>query len=132
MKRYEIWENLIDWIGAVVASKKVIIVEGPKDKKALENIGINNKIIMINGPDRGLYKIVEKATEFKQTILLTDMDKKGKELYGKLRKDLCKNGVEVDNKFREWLQKNTRLSHIEGIDSYILNDEKLEKIRFDE
>ncbi|MFH1440244.1 MAG: toprim domain-containing protein [Candidatus Woesearchaeota archaeon] len=122
--------NLIDWISAVVASEKVIIVEGSKDRKALINIGIGNKIIMINGSDRGLFNVVEKAAKNKKIILLTDMDKKGKELYGKLRKDLCRLGVEVDNKFREWLQRNTKLSHIEGIDNYMMNDENLKKNLF--
>lgn len=115
--------NMIDWISAVVESEKAIIVEGIKDKKALENIGITNHIILINGPKPGLYNVVENAAQFKQVIILTDFDKKGRELYGKLKKDLCKYGVEIDNVFREWLHRNTKISHIEGLDSYLKNSE---------
>ena len=128
-------ESFIDWIGAIVESEKAIIVEGPKDKKALENVGVNNKIIVIN-IGKGLFEIVEKTAEIvekttgeseknkdkKEIIILTDFDKKGKELYGKLKKDLIKHGVKIDNKFREWLRRRTKISHIEGLDSYVDND----------
>ena len=112
-------ETLNDWIGCIVESGKAIIVEGMKDRRALTEVGITNPIIMINGPKPGLYNVVESAAQHKQIIILTDFDKKGKELYGKLKKDLCKNGVEIDNFFREWLRRNTKLSHIEGLDSYL-------------
>ncbi len=116
-------ETLIDWISCIVESNKAIIVEGMKDKKALIEVGITNPIIMINGPKPGLYNVVENGAQFKHVIILTDFDKKGKELYGKLKRELCKNGVEVDNVFREWLRRNTRLSHIEGLDTYLEHSE---------
>ena len=116
-------------------SEKAIIVEGPYDKKALENIGITNRIIVIN-VGKGLFERVEKAVEIveksteelekrkdkKEIIILTDFDKKGKELYGKLKKDLVKHGIKIDNEFREWLRRRTKISHIEGLDSYVEND----------
>ena len=128
-------ETLIEWISAVIESEKAIIVEGPYDKKALENIGITNRIIVIN-VGKGLFERVEKAVEIveksteelekrkdkKEIIILTDFDKKGKELYGKLKKDLTKHGVKIDNEFREWLRRRTKISHIEGLDSYVEND----------
>ena len=50
---------------------------------------------------------------------ITDFDKKGKQLYGKLNHDLCRFGVKVDNKFRHFLFRKTKLRQIEGLDSYI-------------
>ncbi|MBT4540366.1 toprim domain-containing protein [Candidatus Woesearchaeota archaeon] len=128
-------ESMIDWISAVVESENIIIVEGPYDKKALENVGISNEIVVIND-GKGLFETVEQVVEIvekskekseidkdkKEVILLTDFDKKGKELYGKLKKDIVKHGVKIDNKFREWLRRRTKISHIEGIDSYVDND----------
>ena len=128
-------ESMIDWISAVVESEKNIIVEGPYDKKALENIGITNNIVIINN-GAGLFETVEKvvkdlekslneeeqANEKNEVIILTDFDKKGKELYGRLKKDLTKNGVKIDTYFREWLRRRTKISHIEGIDSYVEHD----------
>ena len=127
--------SLIDWISAIVESGKIIIVEGPYDKKALENIGVSNEIILIND-GKGLFQTVEKIVgiiektaeeegkdqDKKEVILLTDFDKKGKEFYGRLKKDLVKHGVKIDNQFREWLRRRTKISHIEGLDSYIEHD----------
>ena len=90
----------------------LFIVEGKKDKAALEEKGIM-RIKTLNGP---LYKIVEEvAAEEKEVVLLTDLDKKGKELYGRLCKDLTRRGVKVLNELREALLR-AKISHIEGLD----------------
>ncbi len=109
-------QDIKDWIIKLKQSKKFILVEGKKDKLALNSLGINN-IITINKP---LYKLTEEISEkTKECIILTDLDKEGKKLYHKLKHNLQKQGVIVDNKFREFLFKNTKLSNIEGINSYI-------------
>ncbi len=97
-------------------SKKLIIVEGPKDKKALEQLGIKN-IITLKKP---LFSVVEEvALKTKECIILTDLDPTGKRLYSTLSRDLKKHGVKVDKSFREYLFKETKLRQIEGITSYL-------------
>jgi len=109
-------ENIEDWIEALKNSEKVIIVEGPNDQKALEHFGIKKIVTLSRKP---LFHIIEDvaATE-KDVIILTDFDKKGKELYGKLYSGLSRLGVRIDNKFREFLFLQ-KLSHIEGLKRYI-------------
>ena len=110
-------KEILNFISKLKASNKLIIVEGPKDKKALNSIGVNNYIVVLS--KKAIFEVIEdvaKITDF--VIILTDFDKKGKELYGKLNSGLQKLGVKVDHYFREWLQKNTKLSHIEGLTSY--------------
>ena len=105
-------ENLID-------SGNIIIVEGIKDKRALERLGLKNIITLSKKP---LFSIIEDLAEKNRTItILTDFDKKGKELFGKLNSGLQRHGVKIDNAFREFLQKKTKLSHIEGLVSYLNN-----------
>ncbi len=107
------------WLSRIKASGKLVIVEGKKDRKALSDLGVEN-IMTISKP---LYKVAEDAAESsRDVIILTDFDRKGKELYGKLKKDIIKQGARVDSFFREYLMKNTRLSHIEGIFRYIHNN----------
>lgn len=93
---------------------KLAIVEGRKDKRALESLGFR-KIITLNKP---LYKIVEniKANE---VMILTDLDREGKKLYKQLLQELNRNGIKVDNKLRNWLFKNTKLRQIEGLPKYL-------------
>ena len=114
-------ETLEEWIIELKKADKLIIVEGLKDKKALESFEIKN-IIHLNKP---IFEIAEEISEkYEEVIILTDFDKEGKDLYGKLSKNLVRNGVKIDKKFREWLQKNTKLSHIEGFASYFEKDLK--------
>lgn len=113
--------NLDEWVDELNSSAKSIIVEGPNDKKALEQLGIRNSIFILS--KKPVFFIAEKVAEkSSQAVLLTDFDKKGKELYKKLKTELQNHGVEIDNKARHWLLKNTRISHIEGILSYAKNN----------
>lgn len=95
---------------------KLIIVEGKKDKAALEKFGIKN-IFVLNGP---LYKNIEEISKkYKQVVILTDLDKEGRKLFSRLNSRLQERGIKVENNFREFLFKETKLRQIEGIDSYI-------------
>lgn len=113
-KRREEFNNLID---KIKNSNILVIVEGKKDRAALQKLGINN-IIELN--KKSLFQIVEDITNSNdECIILTDLDKKGKELYGKLNSDLQRRGLKVNNKFREFLFKHTKLRQIEGINTYL-------------
>ncbi|HLC96514.1 MAG TPA: toprim domain-containing protein [Candidatus Nanoarchaeia archaeon] len=99
-------------------SGKLIIVEGLKDKHSLRESGIQNQVMTLS--KKPIFQVVEDIAKVaNEVVILTDFDKKGKELYGKLNSGLQKFGVKVDHYFREWLRKNTKLSHVEGLHSYI-------------
>ena len=102
-------ETLEDWISELRNCNKLIIVEGKKDKEALERLGIKNIITFSNSPFFHIEKINEK-----EVIILTDLDNSGKKLYSVLRNELQKRGVKIDRKFREFLF-NTQISYIESI-----------------
>lgn len=91
----------------------LVIVEGKNDEKALRKLGFK-RIIILNKP---LFEVVEEVNE-KTVIILTDLDKKGKQLYGRLKKDLNKRGISVDDKLRNLLFK-TDLRQIEGLTHYL-------------
>jgi len=106
------------WIEDINRLKHLIVVEGKKDKAALENIGIKNTIITLNKP---LFQIVEEvAKDNTDVIILTDLDKEGKKIFEALSQGFHKFGVRMHNKPRDQLFK-TSLRQIEGIDTYIKN-----------
>jgi len=108
-------------ISELKSSNKLIIVEGIKDKRALNKLGVNNYIVVLN--KKPIFAVIEDIAKItKDVVILTDFDKKGKELYGKLNSGLQRLGVKVDHYFREWLQRNTKISHIEGLVVYIRNN----------
>ena len=67
---------------------KTLIVEGKRDKKALKSLGLKN-IITIEG--KPLYKVVEIVSARKEVVILTDFDKKGREIGKRLRHLLQKH-----------------------------------------
>ena len=106
-------------INKIKKSKILVIVEGKKDKIALEKFGIKNIVTLNKKP---LFEIIENiSSKNKDCIILTDLDKTGKKLYGKLNHGLQQFGVKVDNNFRNLLYK-TKLRQIEGLVSYIDNN----------
>ena len=110
-------EELNNFIEYIKNSNLLVIVEGKKDKIALQKLEINNVMELNKKP---LFQIVEEiADSNEECIILTDLDREGKLLYSKLNSNLQKHGVKVDNKFREFLFKHTKLRQIEGIVTYL-------------
>jgi 5S rRNA maturation endonuclease (ribonuclease M5) len=110
-------KDLQDWLESLKASEKYIVVEGSKDKSALIKLGIQKeRIFTLRKPAYAIAEILETKT--KDVIILTDLDSEGKKLYRSLKTNLTRVGIRVDNKFREFLFKNSDLSHIEGIDTH--------------
>lgn len=103
------------WLESLKNSNKLIIVEGLKDLSTLKKLGIKNIKAISKKP---LYKFIEEINN-KEVIILTDLDKEGKKLYSILKHNLQRNGIKIDNNFREYLFKNSKLTQIEGLISYI-------------
>ena len=105
----------------------IIIVEGKKDVNALKSLDFQQVYaIHITG-----ITLRERAEQIMQLInkkdrvcILTDLDRKGKQLYEKLKPIFQELGAHLDSSLRGLLIKS-KLSHIEGIDKFM---EKLERI----
>ncbi len=108
-------ESIQDWVYSLKNTNNLILVEGEKDKSALNKLGITNILAVSKTPT---YKIIESIQQ-KEVIILTDLDKEGKKLYSILRHQLQKHGVKIDSAFREFLFKETNLTQIEGLTHYL-------------
>lgn len=98
-------------------SNTLIIVEGKRDKAALQKLGFANIRILSKKP---LYKIAEECAECSdKAAILTDLDPEGKRLYSKLNYYFSRMGVKVDNRFRNFLFRYTKLRQIEGLANYL-------------
>lgn len=111
------YEELIEQLNKLKQENLLIIVEGYKDKKTLESLGFQRIIPLAR---RALFKVVEQIIEKeKSVVILTDLDKTGKKLYSKLKRDLGERGVQINDRFRNFLFKKTKLRQIEGLKNYI-------------
>lgn len=65
-----------------------IVVEGKRDKKALQEIGFDGDIITLHS-GKSIYEFSESiANRFEKVVLLIDWDEKGEELYTKIGEHL--------------------------------------------
>ncbi len=90
------------------------IVEGKKDRLALEKLGFK-QVFELN---KALFMVAEEFDKKDTVQILTDFDKEGKKLYGRLVKELSRRGVRISNRLRNLILK-TKISHIEGLYSYL-------------
>lgn len=99
----------------------VIIVEGKKDKLALEQLGFKN-IVVLHHDGISLYSVLDKiqGREYKECAILTDFDRKGRQYYSILKKELVKRGIKVNDRFRNALLRE-KISHIEGLATFLRN-----------
>jgi 5S rRNA maturation endonuclease (ribonuclease M5) len=96
MKREMIEEKL----KAIVSElgEAVILVEGKRDEKALKSLGLKD-IIALKG--RPPYEIAEILSDRNQEIvILTDFDKKGRQMEKRLRCLLQKRGKQPNTRLR--------------------------------
>ena len=94
-----------------------ILIEGKKDEEALNKLGINGNFIKVSGSPFKLYEIAEIATEnSSRVIILTDFDKKGKELAKKLSEDIQGLGYHPDLEIRRKIMGMTH-KYIKDIES---------------
>ena len=110
-------DQILEHLEKIKKNKILVIVEGKNDKKALAHFGITNVMVLYG---KALYQVIEEVVaRTKECIILTDLDKKGKQLYGMLNSKLSQMGVKVDNRFRHFLFKETKLRQIEGLVTYV-------------
>jgi 5S rRNA maturation endonuclease (ribonuclease M5) len=95
-----------------------IIVEGEKDKRALKSLGITGVIITIN-KGKTLTDFCDfLSSKYREIIILTDWDKRGKKICAVLIKNLS-GRVKCDIEPRKLLAKHAHIRKVEGLPSWI-------------
>ncbi len=113
-------EEIIDEIRRARENGFLVIVEGKKDRIALEQLGLS-RIFVLNEGGMGLYERIEEISPDKKTIvILTDLDKKGRKLYKLLKNELSKRGLKINNHLRDLLVR-MKISHVEGLATFCNN-----------
>jgi len=114
------FDELLSEIENAKSDDSLIIVEGKKDRIALENLGLKN-IFVLNETSKSICeKIEEISGKAKEVVIMTDIDKEGKKIYFLMKKAFSQMNVRINNRIRELLIK-LKISHVEGLDSFICN-----------
>lgn len=97
MDREELLEEFLDSIN------EPVIVEGRKDREALVNLGVSN-IVQLQSASSHL-AVVESLADYDRVVILTDLDREGKNLRRKLLRLFGPYGIHENRKPREILAK---------------------------
>lgn len=93
-----------------------IIVEGIRDKEALEALGITKEIVMCSSkPDTEFVDYL--SSRHKKVTILTDYDRAGKEFNKKLSTRLEHAGIKVENQYRGRIGRILGLRGMRDIES---------------
>jgi len=107
--------SLKEWVKELKkASEKkhtCILVEGKRDLNKLQKLNVQN-VYPIKG--KRFYDILEDLEDAHLVIILTDLDKQGDKICKKLSFMLQREGIPVDNRFREKLRE-LGIKHIENL-----------------
>ncbi len=104
------------FISEMQESKNLIVVEGKKDRFALEKSGLEN-IVEISG--KGLEKVADIVQDRRLPVtILTDFDNEGIKQYTRLEKLLLQAEIKVDDVTRHRFKRTFCVNKIEEINSY--------------
>ena len=96
----EVFEELIN------ANESIpIIVEGKNDEFALRKLGVRGLILRLNTGQSILNFCEDVARSYNEVILLTDWDRKGKQLFNRLKKNFKFTRVKIIVNFWSDLKK---------------------------
>ncbi len=114
-------QGIDNWVNHILQdNSSLILVEGKRDVKALNKLGINN----VDSIDKPIYSLVEHiARKNKEVIILTDFDPMGRRLHKKIKHELNRNGIKVNDKYRKFLSR-CKITHVEGLYTYYKNNSK--------
>jgi 5S rRNA maturation endonuclease (ribonuclease M5) len=116
---YETYTELERVIEEMDDSVDAVIVEGVRDKAALEELGITKEIVMCSSrPDTEFVDYL--SSRYKRVTILTDYDRAGKSVNKRLIARLERAGVKVDNQYRErigWILGLRGMKDIESVNS---------------
>ena len=100
MNNQELLKKILELFDKLIIANEAapIIVEGKNDEEALRKLGTMGTIIKLN-IGQSIFNFCEDLSrDYNQVILLTDWDKKGKQLFNRLKRDLRYNNVKtIDN-----------------------------------
>ncbi len=116
----EMLKELIASLNNEIENGALIVVEGPKDAKALKEIGVIGKPYLYshNSDHIELFNMAINATK---VIILVDNDEEGKNICKKLISEFSSKGIRYDIWYRKQLYKlgKNMITHLEELSSVI-------------
>lgn len=99
-----------------ISRKTCIVVEGKRDRDALEKLRFKNIITISGKSDENLIDAIRMRTPTRVAIL-TDFDREGGKKHKELKRLFEKEGIKTDFAFRDNFKRTFKVSKIEEVSS---------------
>lgn len=91
-----------------------IFVEGQKDRRALQKLGCMRVYTVAGNLALSCAKAASQGTE--EVVILTDFDRRGKEMVKRAKEELERYGIRGESETRKNISKVLHVKHFENID----------------
>lgn len=120
VERLEAFEDLLDRLRRDNATTP-ILVEGIRDRQALEELGCRGQILVVNDGDSLVGTADRLAGEHERIILLPDWDRTGGSIHRRIKEMLQAHAVTVDITYRRELARlSTKWTRtVEGLPAFL-------------
>jgi 5S rRNA maturation endonuclease (ribonuclease M5) len=116
-------QQIIAKLAEESAEGKPIVVEGKKDAEALQELGVNGRIVMIKTAGKSFLQTTEEIEQVgaHEVILLLDFDRRGKEGTMRLKHSLERAKIKVNTRYWKELHAfvGREIQCIESLTSYL-------------
>ena len=103
-ERLELLESILDELQEM-SSTHICLIEGNKDRRALDNLGLDDLMTIEVQREGGPLRAAERVSSMnKEAIILTDWDDRGNRIEKDLREQLDALCVRYDTEIRERLR----------------------------
>lgn len=106
LERVELLMKALDELFREWREGACIVVEGRRDRDALEDLGLKTGVVAFKTLNCCLSDAIERLCYRDRVVILTDFDREGEELASRIYEVLTKRGVNVN------LELRRKLSHI--------------------
>jgi 5S rRNA maturation endonuclease (ribonuclease M5) len=116
------------------AKNKPVVVEGKKDARALQELGVNGTVLTVKTGGKSFLEAIAEieALGAKEVILLLDFDRRGVEGTRRLQRELERVKIKADVRF--WREVRALVGHevqcIESLPSYLVTAQQKTTAQF--
>jgi 5S rRNA maturation endonuclease (ribonuclease M5) len=110
--------EFIQELNLVSRDGDVLLVEGVRDARAMRRVGYRGPILTISSINKGDSK--SRLAASKRVIILTDLDREGRQLAARYAKSLTHRGVAISLLYRRRLLAASRgvFRHVENLERF--------------
>lgn len=120
-RKLESFDQLLDKLAKETSRGVPVVVEGKNDTKALSRLGIECRTLCVKSTRGTILESIERLKTYSEVIVLTDFDRKGREMEREIARKLEELRVKPNTLFWKQIKGlvGRDVKDLEGLPAYI-------------